>query len=71
MTFPARENSHSIDILAAMNPLRNPNINYFKGWFFVTFQVAMNKSVFGVISDKKLILNRLGEMVPNVRTQGT
>lgn len=30
----------------AMNPLRNPNINYFKGWFFVTFQVAMNKSVF-------------------------
>ena len=47
----------------AMNPLRNPNINYFKGWFFVTFQVAMNKSVFGVISDKKLILNALGEMV--------
>ena len=46
-----------------MNPLRNPNINYFKGWFFVTFQVAMNKSVFGVISDKKLILNALGEMV--------
>ena len=44
-----------------MNPLRNPNINYFKGWFFVTFQVAMNKSVFGVISDKKLILNALGE----------
>ena len=46
-----------------MNPLRNPNINYFKGWFFVTFQVAMNKSVFGVISDKKLILNALGKMV--------
>ena len=46
-----------------MNPLRNTNINYFKGWFFVTFQVAMNKSVFGVISDKKLILNALGEMV--------
>ena len=46
-----------------MNPLRNPNINYFKGWFFVTFQVAMNKSVFGVISDEKLILNALGEMV--------
>ena len=50
-------------ILVNMNPLRNPNINYFKGWFFVTFQVAMNKSVFGVISDKKLILNALGEMV--------
>jgi len=46
-----------------MNPLRNPNINYLKGWFFVTFQVARNKSVFGVISDKKLIHNVLGEMV--------
>lgn len=31
-----------------MNPLRNPNINYFKGWFFVTMQVAKNLSVFGV-----------------------
>ena len=31
-----------------MNPLRNPNINYFKGWFFVTMQVARNQSVFGV-----------------------
>jgi len=46
-----------------MNPLRNPNINYFRGWFFVTFQVAMNKSVFGVVSDKRLIHNALGEMV--------
>ena len=27
-----------------MNPLRNPNINYFKGWFFVTMQVAKNQS---------------------------
>lgn len=50
-------------ILVVVNPLRNPNINYFKGWFFVTFQVAMNKSVFGVISDKRLILNALGEMI--------
>ena len=31
-----------------MNPLRNPNINYFKGWFFVTMQVAKNQLVFGV-----------------------
>ena len=31
-----------------MNPLRNPNINYFKGWFFVMMQVAKNRSVFGV-----------------------
>ena len=34
-----------------MNPLRNSNINYFKGWFFVTMQVAKNQSVFGVIGD--------------------
>ena len=34
-----------------MNPLRNPNINYFKGWFFVTMQVAKNQSVFGVAAD--------------------
>ena len=46
-----------------MNPLRNPNINYFKGWFFVTMQVAKNQSVFGVVSDKRLLQNRLGEMV--------
>ena len=46
-----------------MNPLRNPNINYFKGWFFVTMQVAKNQSVFGVISDKRLLQNKLGEMV--------
>ena len=32
-----------------MNPLRNPNINYFKGWFFVTIQVAKDQSVFGVV----------------------
>ena len=46
-----------------MNPLRNANINYFNGWFFVTFQVAMNKTVFGVIDGKKLIHNALGRMV--------
>ena len=46
-----------------MNPLRNRNINYCRGWFFVTIQVAMNKSVFGVIADKKLILNALGNEV--------
>ena len=34
-----------------MNPLRNPNINYLRGWFFVTMQVAKNQSVFDVISD--------------------
>jgi REP element-mobilizing transposase RayT len=54
-----------------MNPLRNPNINYRKGWFFVTFQVARNKTVFGVVADKKLILNALVRMVDeNLRNLG-
>ncbi len=44
-------------------PLRNPNINYNKGWFFVTMQVAMNKSIFGLIDDKKCVLNDLGKKV--------
>ena len=34
-----------------MNPLRNPNINCLKGWFFVTMQVAQNQSVFGGVTD--------------------
>jgi len=29
--------------------LRNANINYRNGWFFVTFQVAHNKSILGAI----------------------
>ncbi len=44
-------------------PLRNPNINYSKGWFFVTSQVAMNKSIFGLIADGKCVLNDLGKRV--------
>lgn len=44
-------------------PLRHPNINYNKGWFFVTMQVAMNKSIFGLIDDKKCALNDLGKRV--------
>lgn len=46
-----------------MPSLRNPNINYFSGWFFVTFQVAQNKSVFGVVDGGELRLNELGERV--------
>ena len=36
-----------------MNPLRKPNINYFKGWFFVTMRGARNQSVLGVIDDNR------------------
>jgi putative transposase len=44
-------------------PLRNPNINYNRGWFFVTTQVAHNKTMFGVIAGEQCRLNELGKMV--------
>ena len=43
--------------------LRNPNINYRNGWFFVTTQAAYNKCVFGAIVGDKCVLNVLGEAV--------
>ena len=45
------------------NPLRNPNIDYERGWFSVTVQVAHNKSVFGAIVGEKCELNALGRAV--------
>ena len=42
------------------NPLRNPNIDYERGWFSVTFQVAHNKSVFGAVVGEECELNALG-----------
>ena len=32
------------------NPLRNQNIDYERGWFSVTVQVAHNKSVFELLN---------------------
>ena len=43
--------------------LRNVNINYRCGWFFVTSQVAHNKSIFGAIVGEKVVLNDLGQKV--------
>ena len=43
--------------------LRNPNINYRNGWFFVTTQVAHNKCVLGAIVQDRCILTPLGEAV--------
>ena len=43
--------------------LRNGNINYSYGWFFVTFQVAENKSELGAIVGESCVLNALGERV--------
>lgn len=41
-------------------PLRNANINYSNGWFFVTWQTAHNKSIFGAIVGDRCELNELG-----------
>ncbi|MBP5321532.1 MAG: hypothetical protein J6334_11150 [Kiritimatiellae bacterium] len=43
--------------------LRNRNINYRNGWFFVTTQVAHNKCVLGAISGGRCLLTPLGEAV--------
>lgn len=43
--------------------LRNTAINYCNGWFFVTSQVAHNKSIFGAIVGERCELNALGREV--------
>ena len=43
--------------------LRNANIDYSHGTFFVTIQVAFNKTIFGAIVGTKSVLNELGEAV--------
>ncbi len=43
--------------------LRNPDINYRNGWFFVTTQVAHNKCVLGAIVQDRCVLTPLGEAV--------
>lgn len=41
--------------------LRNRNIDYHRGRFFVTIQVAHNKSLLGAIVGENSVLNELGE----------
>ena len=43
--------------------LRNAAINYRNGWFFVTCQVARNKSIFGAIVGDRCELNSFGRQV--------
>ena len=43
--------------------LRNANIDYSHGTFFVTIQTAFNKTIFGAIVGEKSVLNELGEAV--------
>ena len=42
--------------------LRNGKVNYRFGWFFVTFQVAENKSELGAIVGDTQVLNALGSL---------
>ena len=46
--------------------LRNENINYSYGWFFVTIQAAFNKTIFGAIVGEECVLNELGAAVTEV-----
>jgi REP element-mobilizing transposase RayT len=43
--------------------LRNPNINYRNGWFFVTTQIAHNKCILGAIVRDRFVPTPLGEEV--------
>lgn len=43
--------------------LRNQNINYRSGMFFVTTQVSKNKSIFGTIVGQQVVLNSFGKQV--------
>ena len=45
--------------------LRNKNINYSKGRFFVTMQVEHNRSILGTIVGERCILNEMGNAVRN------
>ena len=46
--------------------LRNENIDYSRGWFFVTIQAAFNKTIFGAIVGEKCVLNEFGSAVSEV-----
>lgn len=43
--------------------LRNPNIDYSRGLFFVTFQVSWNKSLLGAIVGDSVVLNSFGRAI--------
>ena len=45
--------------------LRNKNINYSMGRFFVTMQVEHNRSILGTIVGERCVLNEMGNAVRN------
>ena len=57
------QNGSAANALRFRKSLRNANINYRNGWFFVTWQTAHNKSIFGAIVGDRCELNELGRRV--------
>ena len=52
--------------------LRHPDIDYSRGWFFVTIQAAFNKTIFGAIVGERAVLNDLGAAIEEtIRNLGT
>ena len=58
-----RRGDSTADVPRFHKSLRNANINYRNGWFFVTWQTAHNKSIFGAIVGGRCELNELGRRV--------
>ena len=58
-----RRGDGAADVPRFHKSLRNANINYRNGWFFVTWQTARNKSIFGAIVGDRCELNELGRKV--------
>lgn len=58
-----RRGDSTADVPRFHKSLRNANINYRNGWFFVTWQTAHNKSIFGAIVGDRCELNELGRRV--------
>ena len=60
---PAKDKREKSGSRAFRKSLRNENINYRNGWFFVSCQVARNKSIFGAIVGEQCQLNLFGLQV--------
>ena len=58
-----RRGDGAADVPRFHKSLRNANINYRNGLFFVTWQTAHNKSIFGAIVGDRCELNELGRRV--------
>ena len=63
MVERGRRGDGAADVPRLHKSLRNANINYRNGWFFVTWQTAHNKSIFGAIVGDRCELNELGRRV--------